>query len=232
MTNTVLFGNGFNRLSELNQSWDDLLKDIKGSSQFVNGDLPYTMIYERILFERHKHETNILGEESNIKEKIAKAYSKIQTHSIYKNLYALNAHNYLSTNYDYAYRDSISKEFNYQYINKSTEDIYSIRRRIEILENGKPATNIWHIHGEIRYPKTIMLGLDHYCGEIGKIDNFIKGNYEYVVDGKTIKLDSIMDKLNGKKTDGISWVELFFTSNIYIVGFSFDFSEIDLWWMF
>lgn len=232
MTNSVLFGNGLNRLSKENQSWDELLNEIKGSHQFINADLPNTMIYERILFEKPSRiEKNILEEESSVKNKIAEAYQKVVTHSIYKDLYSLNAHNYLSTNYDYAFRDSISNEFNYKYLDRSTEDIYSIRRKIEIIENGNSSTNIWHIHGEIKNPKTIMLGLDHYCGEIGKIDNFIKGKYEFIVDGRTVKLRSIKEKLSQNKPDGISWVELFFTSNLYIIGFSFDFSEIDLWWI-
>lgn len=230
--NSILFGNGLNRLSQINQSWEELLNDIKGSQQFINEELPNTMIYERILFERPlRIENNILDEEFSVKERIAEAYKKVVIHPIYKDLYSLNAHNYLSTNYDYAFRDSISKAFSYKYFNKSTEDIYSIRRKIEIVENGGPSTNIWHIHGEVKYPKTIMLGLDHYCGEIGKIDNLIKGKYEYVVRGKNIKLKSIKEKLVLNEPDGVSWVELFFTSNLYILGFSFDYSEIDLWWV-
>ena len=37
---------------------------------------------------------------------------------------------------------------------------------------------IWPIHGTIQHPKSIMLGLDHYCGSIGKINDYIKGKYK------------------------------------------------------
>ncbi|MBL6446351.1 SIR2 family protein [Fulvivirga sp. 29W222] len=203
MMNSVLFGNGLNRLSATNKSWDELLDEIKYPNEFDNGNLPNTMVYERILFERPGL-SNILEEELNVKEKIAKAYENIDAPSIYRELYSLNAQNYLTTNYDYAFRDSILDEFDYKVLNKSTEEIYSIRRKIEIEKNGHEPTNIWHIHGEIQHPKTIMLGLDHYCGEIGKIDAFIKGRYKYSVDGKTKKLKSVKEKLILNELDGVS----------------------------
>ena len=54
MTNTVLYGNGLNRLSSNAVSWDDLLDELKGSNGFDNGRLPYTMVYERIFMGMHK----------------------------------------------------------------------------------------------------------------------------------------------------------------------------------
>ncbi len=91
--------------------------------------------------------------------------------------------------------------------------------------------NFWQIHGEIKKPSTIMLGLDHYCGSIGKIDSYIKGGYKYNVDGETVTEKSIEVKLKENSFNNSSWVELFFNSNIHIIGFTFDYSEIDLWWI-
>ena len=49
-------------------------------------------------------------------------------------------------------------------------------RRLKKISNSKELKkHFWQIHGEIRKPATIMLGLDHYCGEIGKIDQYTKG---------------------------------------------------------
>jgi hypothetical protein len=36
---------------------------------------------------------------------------------------------------------------------------------------------------------------------------------------------------NKNEWDGLSWVELFFMNHVHIVGFSMDYSEIDLWWI-
>ena len=75
-----------------------------------------------------------------------------------------------------------------------------------------------------------MLGMDHYCGSIGKIDSYIKGNY--VHEGK--KIPSMIDKLKStewKDENAISWIDLFFTKNIHIIGFGMDYAEQDIWWV-
>lgn len=45
------FGNGINRLSENHVTWNDLLDRIKGINNFKNGQLPNTMVYERIFWK-------------------------------------------------------------------------------------------------------------------------------------------------------------------------------------
>lgn len=232
MENTVLYGNGINRLNEENPSWGKLLDGIKGIRTFDNGDLPYTMIYERILMEKPRGKAqSIFNDETRIKEMVAKVLSKTQNHEHYIKLFELKCSNYLTTNYDYAFKNTFDQINKYSFIEESTEDIYSIRRAIRINENEETQKTIWHIHGELNRPKSIMLGLDHYCGSIGKIDNYIKGKYEYQRNGKIIRLKSIKEKLLENDFDGVSWIELFFTTNVHIIGFGIDYSELDLWWI-
>ena len=52
MEHTLFFGNGINRLSENHVTWNDLLDRIKGINNFKNGQLPNTMVYERIFLEK------------------------------------------------------------------------------------------------------------------------------------------------------------------------------------
>jgi hypothetical protein len=157
----------------------------------------------------------------------------IEPTEIYSELFKLNAQNYLTTNYDYAFIDSIKdlKEVVLPIYEYSTEDVYSIRRLKRIPNTNQHTKYFWQIHGEIRKPATIMLGLDHYCGSIGKIDSYIKGWYRHVQEGKTIEEPSIENKFKNNSFNNSSWVELFFTSNIHIIGFTLDYSEIDLWWI-
>ncbi|RYM50187.1 hypothetical protein BSQ96_19410 [Serratia proteamaculans] len=51
MANTLFFGNRINRLSENHFTWSDLLDNIKGINKFESGQLPNTMVYERIFLE-------------------------------------------------------------------------------------------------------------------------------------------------------------------------------------
>lgn len=233
MENTIFFGNGINRLSPENISWTNLLNDLKESRMFDNDDLPNTMIYERIILEKPNKHPDVLHDEFETKTKIADLMDEITPHQTYIDLFNINAENYLTTNYDYAFIKSLQelKEVNFPIHEYSSEDVYSIRR-LKRISNAKEAKkHFWQIHGEIRKPATIMLGLDHYCGEIGKIDSYIKGNYRYTENKETITEISLADKLQDKNFSGSSWIELFFNSNIHIIGFSFDYAEIDLWWI-
>jgi hypothetical protein len=177
MNSSILFGNGINRLSSKNISWSHLLDIIKGERPFHDGQLPNTMIYERIILEKPNNYDDVRDDEYEVKEKIAELMMTIEPHDIYKQLFHLNIQNYLTTNYDYGFINSIKslKEVILPIQEFSTEDLYSIRRLKEIKNTKEAEKNFWQIHGEIRKPATIMLGLDHYCGSIGKIDSFIKG---------------------------------------------------------
>lgn len=233
MDNTLFFGNSLNRLTEKNISWDELLNKLKDIRKFENGNLPNTMIYERIMLERPDVEEDVLHDEYNVKETISELMNNIEPHDVYFKLFNSNFQNYITTNYDYAFIDSIIDKqiINLPIIEHSTEDVYSIRRLKEIKNTLEKKKNFWQIHGEIRKPASIMLGLDHYCGSIGKIDSYIKGWYNYIVDGEKIVQPSIEEKFKTNSFNNSSWVELFFISNIHIVGFSLDYSEIDLWWI-
>jgi hypothetical protein len=232
MENALLFGNGLNQLSAKSISWDRLLDDIKGKHLFDNGELPNTMIYERTLLEKPKTTKDFIYVEYDIKKEIASRMQSIPTNNFYQEIFDLKFKNYITTNYDYAFKNKILEQPNTKAVNNSTEDVYSIRRNTSIKEGGeKEICKIWNIHGEIDTPVSIMLGLDHYCGSIGKLDAYIKGTYDLQENNKKVKIDTIVSKLQTGKFDNRSWVELFFHSNIHILGLAFDYSETDLWWI-
>ncbi|ELH7948878.1 SIR2 family protein [Vibrio fluvialis] len=226
MRNTILFGNGINRVSGNSVSWDDLLDSIKGSNAFSNGNLPNTMVYERIFMEQHEAIKSQKADELRIKNSIAEAMQSQGSNEVFELLASLDVEHYLTTNYDYAFEKAvgISPE------KLSTEEIYSLRRK------RKYSTRIgtkylWNIHGEIEHPKSIMLGLDHYCGSVAKIDSYVKGTYKHNVEGKSVSIASMQEKLKSQSYCFTSWVDLFFSSNVHIIGLSLDYSETDLWWV-
>lgn len=229
----VLFGNGINRLSTHEISWSELLQTIKGKQHFENGALPNTMIYERAVLERPLVDHDVLANEAVIKNDIATKLKEMPPNDHYMKLFETGVKHFMSTNYDYAFNKSILEDSALALVNKSTEDLYSVRRKSTIVRDGtKDVCDIWNVHGEIDKPASIMLGLDHYCGSVGKIDAYVKGNYKYQLDGKEIRLESIQEKLKGSKPwDGISWVEYFFRHDVHILGLSLDYSETDLWWV-
>lgn len=229
---TILFGNGLNCFSKSFITWKQLLDKIKGDNLFENGKLPNTMIYERSIIGNPISFDTLTQKEQAIKTEISFLLKDFPSNGYFDQLAELKVENYLTTNYDYAFLECFKKNPRIKIVNKSTEDIYSVRRHKDILEDGNLRSKLWHIHGDIDTPPSIMLGLDHYCGSVAKIDSYVKGRYEFDQNKAKVKVPSILDKLkNLEEFDGSSWVELFFTSDIHIVGLGLDFSEIDLWWI-
>jgi hypothetical protein len=221
MKTSILFGNGLNRAVHSSISWNELLEKIMRKNIFNSKDLPNTLIYERIFLDRKKG-----NEEQNIKNEIAELLQQTQPNELYDEMLSLGCNNYLTTNYDYALEKSINLQVNI----RSTEEIYSLRRFREYFgSNG--AIRLWNVHGEIDHPKTIMLGLDHYCGAIAKLDSYIKGTYVTQRDGKSHHVEPMKTKLHNRNFCHTSWVDLFFSDDIHIIGLSLDFSETDLWWI-
>ncbi|MCD0490593.1 SIR2 family protein [Pedobacter sp. MC2016-14] len=223
MEKTILYGNGLNYLSKDATGWTELLDILMRDDKFDMSFLPNIMTYERIRLNWNKSTDTI-----HLKSKISDLLKNQPTNEFYGKILNLGVKNFLSTNYDYA----INKAWaDLTEVNNSSEDLYSIRRNTSLLKDGKEIAKIWNIHGEIRQPKSIMLGLNHYCGSIGKINGYLKGTYDFRDKGQKQDILSIDDKLKSNTFDKYSWIELFFNTNVHIAGFGLDFSEIDLWWI-
>lgn len=229
MSNTILFGNGINRLIPANISWDTLLAEIKGDNNFENGRLPNTMIYERIVMDGVEAGLHVYANEDKTKKRIAELMMTVGNSEIYTRLFELDVEHFMTTNYDYAFLHSLEAvDSSLRYRNHATEEVYSIRRKKTIDDGHK---TFWQIHGEISKHKSIMLGLDHYCGAVSRINSYIRGGYVYSQAKSKIKEPSIVDKVINKGYTNSSWIELFFNSDIHIIGLGLDYSEIDLWWL-
>lgn len=232
MRNTFFYGNGLNYLSDNPVGWEDLLDTVMGDEKFDTNSLPYLMTYERIRLNWNKTKRNNENGISHLKVEIANLLKSQSPNLYYEKLLKLPIDNYLTTNYDYA----INKAFHKLSVknlskNNSTEELYSIRRNTSLINESGTSGTIWNIHGELDSPKSIMLGINHYCGSVGKIDGYLKGTYNFTLKGEKTKVLPIEQKLKKQKFDGYSWLELFFNSNVHIAGFGLDFSEIDLWWI-
>ena len=80
---------------------------------------------------------------------------------------------------------------------------------------------IWHIHGEARKPNSVILGHYYYGELLARYQEELKkhGNLQYFLQQK------------GKHPIIESWLDAFIMGDVYVLGFGFDFSEIDLWWL-
>lgn len=239
MKNSVFFGNGFNRLSEGSKSWSDLLESI-ADGKVINGitnTLQYEDLYLCDKIDVTKLPSSMSGysQEYKVKYKIAKLVSDFKTNDAFEFLVNLGVDAYITTNYDETLEMQAKlggwKKYWAEF--DISERLYSIRRKhVYVSSKRNKKMTIWPIHGEAGYPQSIMLGYDHYCGAIGKIDSYLKGFYEYKNKVKDlVEVESMVERLRSNDIQIHSWIDLFFTTNVHIIGFGLDYSEQDIWWI-
>lgn len=84
------------------------------------------------------------------------------------------------------------------------------------LKPGAP--DVWHIHGELRCPSSIVLSHDEYARLIHDI---IAHNRQRADDYRRYEQDLSFT----------SWVDYFLMGDVSILGLTMDFAEFDLWWL-
>lgn len=221
----ILVGNGINNIQSA-YTWSTLVNDLidfVGATKHIRiAHKPFPLLYEEIVAHAVK-EKGIAEDE--IKEFIADKIGEFRPNEIHARLMTLKLSDILTTNYDYTLEMASGVTHQRTLVNAGVvrENRYSLFRVINI----KP-TRIWHIHGERRAPHSIALGYDHYSGYLQLMRN-------YVVMGTAFAYKKHFDSLEKRlKTNTVrydSWVDFFFTHDIYIVGLNLDFVEMHLWWL-
>lgn len=224
---SLLIGNGINNLSEGN-TWNDVLNSLGGKYHVdINTkDKPFPLAYEEIYFKILKNAGN-KNAEIDIKNHIAEKIRTIKHNEIHKKILDLNCCNIMTTNYDLAFEGALKQAPSTSDLkNKGVikEQRYSIFRHHCISDK-----KIWHIHGDINVPNSITLGYEHYSGHLQSMRNYVTTGSRYSKEGFT-DLKPLTNRLN-ILTEEYSWIDSFFIRDMYIVGLTLDFVEIDLWWL-
>ena len=220
----LLLGNGLN-LAYGGKSWADLLKDINVREDFNVKELCSPMPLQAILVTN-----NNLKE--TMKKKSLEFFGRIQTDEqmqILRLLLTMGFDDIITTNYSY--------ELEAAGIGKQEVEEGQVRRMMRskgraetkyMLHTfnqvccGEYTNRIWHIHGESRKPDSMILGHYWYGNMLSKMHEELKHNrqnqyYEHQRDGSAIIYDS--------------WLDSFIMGDVYVIGFGFDVSEVDLWWL-
>lgn len=249
MKNAILFGNGLNRLAKGNPSWDGLLKIIsKGEpnsgSQFEIGLLPPTFQYE-FQYIDYEADSKKPNSESALKDELANLLKDTIRHAIYDDILKLGIDIFLTPNYDHAL---IGDADSWKVVGcDQSESIYSIHRWIKYKnESSNKELVVYPYHGTMDHPRTIVLGYDHYCGTLGKLDKYIKGDYSFKSGTSFKRFPSMKVRLEDPSkvmsldSYGItelgnpelySWADAFFMTDLHLIGFGLTFSELDVWWL-
>lgn len=154
---------------------------------------------------------------------------KFKDDSLLKAILDNNFDAVLTTNYTYeienhyyAKYDSLSCSGNLKFAFVTKEhhrtDPKYLMHTYNKFKDGPP---IWHIHGELRRKSSIIGNHDEYIRLIEKIiaENKLIGNkYQKAISA-------------GSSVEYNSWIDYFLMSNLYIIGFGMNYSEMDIWWL-
>lgn len=222
---TILYGNGVNLLVGA-PKWDDLLVKIDNtwnSSKSLSCITPPTIQYDQLELTSNTSSKKLLD---NLCLTISGPWKNL----IYEQLANMCDVNFLTTNYDltlesyFASPLKIGKEVIFNLFSYYCEEHNDTEKGNGVSLYGKG--NIWHIHGDIMRPDSIILGYNHYCKQITKIREYIPSLYVSQLPSSYGSRHAVGGDWSGK-----SWIDLFFRSDVFIIGLGLGFAELDLWWI-
>lgn len=222
-TNKVLFvGNGINRCyNNLEISWEAILNDLKKDYNIdlkENPEKPFPLLYEQIISKiRH---INI--KEIDVKRNICNIMKSLPSEPLHKKIVKTGFKNIITSNYDFTLENAIEDTKHPENQGIVKEKRHNLFRVIK-----KGNISFWHMHGVISAPNTITLGYEHYAAYLQYMREYMfsGGNYNKKI--KSLKTRIAKNKI----TEIFSWVDLFFTADIYFLGISLDFTEFPLWYL-
>ena len=255
----ILFvGNGINRVNTP-YSWENLLQDLIARLNLGNQiriqspfQKPLTLFFEEIKL-LYRDNINAQLEKEKTKKALDEIHKTLSTLiqekyktpcQIHRNIVtwaAVHQRPILTTNYDYTLEIACGNK--HRDNSPFQERRYSVFRR-RLCEGNQGSVEIWHLHGEVSHPRTLMLGHEHYAGYIQKLRNYLTVGVEHKhreERQKKLYLSPLKEnpgvppgeqKQGKQRQDPIySWVDLFLFHEVHMMGFSLDFSEIHLWWL-
>lgn len=208
-------------------SWQKLMHDLcKDSNVHLDSNIPSPLQFEMLNAKRgwdpiYRYKDNIRLLKESIADRVAHNYriDSYVSDAISRGGYS----NVLTTNYDMSLENcfgfSQSRKDKTSY---SKDKKYLFEPTAELGDNCR----LFHIHGLAEYPNTICIGYEHYAGYIQQMRSKLVNP-----SNKDDARPAIVDIIRSSKSNRQYWPDLFFISDIDIVGLGLGFDEIDLWWL-
>ena len=215
-------GNGINLLGGLTDSWLTLVKELHGvaaSDEFPKMAVtPFPLLVEEACNPRFTHTGELA-----FQTELAGRLHQWEPGRIHAECLELAISHILTVNYDHTLEKASGKPFGVE-APLVQEKRYSLFRR-NLLHDGK---KVWHIHGDIACPRTMVLGYDHYAGHVQALREVVVRGYRR--GGRTYgPLKRTLRTL--KEVDPTSWVEVALTHHLVMIGLDLSFAEFGLWWL-
>lgn len=240
----VLFlGNGPGRVSSEEFSWREVLAkltDLTGGKVAVELK-PLPLVFEEMVFRRVREETAMISGryqpsiESDLKRYVAGLVNKMRPNRLHARIVSAGFRHILTTNYDYCLEKAETDRLPETTVTALVADHAVEERKHNLFRRYRVSTQrgetfVWHIHGEARVPRSLVLGYGQYVSHLGRIISYLT----HPNDARRSIGDSISSPLLSGDTRfessgrPYSWLDMFIERDVYILGLSLDFSEIAL----
>lgn len=220
----ILIGNGLIRsFGDSPTSWTDLLENLtteKYKGKINPNGLPNTL---QIILRTEGNVNNALDEH---KEELKGNPVTPELHSRIDAIRKMNPDHILTTNYSYEIECALAgqktlSDAKIARLQRHTSEVKKCEPQYMIHSYNEAAgIPVWHIHGEARKPKSIIVG--HYWY------GTLLTNYKKIMEDRKDRYAK--DAENGIFTIK-SWLDAFIMGDVYVLGFGCDVSELDLWWL-
>jgi hypothetical protein len=223
MATSLLIGNGINRVTNHDASWEHVLNALvpgapSGQALEHIKHKPFALVYEEILLTRLSNDKSV--DEPAMKSQIARLVGGLHFNDFHRRVMDSALRHVITTNYDYGFEKAARQDYPRSHLMRESK--YSVFRRRAVGDKF-----VWHIHGEVEAPTTITLGYDQYSGYLQKLRTYATADRESK-NGSPFKMGNMdFDHVPGTV---YSWLDVFLRDDIHIVGLGLDYTEIDLWW--
>ncbi len=221
----VLFlGNGLN-LAYSGISWTDLIGKIAKRDDFDWAKSEMPMPLQAILASDNQIRTSLKTAKEDFRGKIRNE----QQMEALRDLLTMGFDDIITTNYSYELEEAALGKYEItdrqaaklmRYTSDNPERNYLLHTFNQV-RCGHTENRIWHVHGEIRKTDSMILGHYWYGKLLHKIiEKSEKNKNHYALSQK-----------EGKPIELNSWTDFFILGDVYVLGFGFGLSEVDLWWL-
>lgn len=220
----LLLGNGLNLAFDAGISWDELLHSFRDD---LHEKFECPKPLKAIIYAKNRIKDALKGKNDILYGNICSDEQRQMLHDIL----CIGLSDILTTNYSYELEIaglglSEISDRKLKDMSRHTSGVERVEPKYLLcsyneLDFSGITNRIWHIHGEARKIDSMILGHYYYAKLLGRVIEYLRKNNS--------RYEEVLKK--GKFFKSKSWLDDFILGDVYILGFRFDLSEFDLWWL-
>lgn len=218
----LLLGNGLNRVYG-GASWEGLLQKINRTGYTPEQVKEIPMPMQAVLLSGDHVDSSL----KELRRELTQYEGHPWLEEQMRKLLAMPFDCILTPNFTYEVECAADPEFlsapgRYRRYQRHTPAVSRVERQFMLhtyylLPSPTGPVPVFHVHGEARKPDSVILGHYYYGTLLFRYDTYLT---ERAPGGK-YRMDPEVQ----------SWLDYFILGDVYTLGFGFDTSEIDLWWL-